>query len=398
MFAQFYALFLQRKARTLFLLLALVSGSLMSNTVQAQEAHSIDQILQAGMQNTLERAGQVGNAAIVMQNGKIIASSQNGLRRKDQQTPVGPNDKWHIGSITKSMTATMLGRLADKGDINLEAKLVDFVPEDKINLDASWQSVRLIDLLTHTSGAAPNFDTNIMLDRTFANQSELDAARFEAVKTVLENPTAHPARSKFEYSNIGYTIAATLVASHLGKSYEELMHDELFEPLKLKTAGFGAPKGENPWGHGKRFLLFSSPINPETPDADNTPIIAPAGTVHMSLTDLATYGDMHAQLNAGTSDFLSTETAELLHTPSDASAGKENYAAGLVMLNLPTEPTTKAIFHNGSNTLWYAFMMVVPEEQLTIVMSTNVGDIQKSEQAFFELAIELINAIKKAAQ
>lgn len=367
----------------------------MSFAAQAEDPSSVQILLNEGMHNALESAGQIGNAAIVMHKGEIIAKSQNGFRQKDTNNLVDPSDKWHIGSITKSMTATMLGRLDDKGLIDLDAKLGDIATDLEIELDAAWQEVKLIDLLTHTSGAPANFGLGTLLNRDFTDQTALNNARWQSVKDIFAAPPEFVPGTQFQYSNVGYTIAGALAAKITDVSYEELMRTELFNPLGLSSAGFGAPKGDNPWGHGKKFLLFLNAISPDEKDADNTPIMAPAGTVHMTMEDLATFGEMHAALYRGNSDFLSAKTAQKLHTPAPITVDQQPYAAGLAIIDIPSQTPAKALFHNGSNTMWYALLLILPEEQITIAMATNIGTIEKSEKAFFNLAVKIVEALDK---
>lgn len=75
----------------------------------------------------------------------------------------------------------------------------------------------------------------------------------------------------------------------------------------------------------------------------------------MSIEDLALFGQMHLQAAKGDIDYLSPSTVKRLHTPSALTIGVENYAAGWAVIPLQRPLQGEALFHNGSNTMWYAF-------------------------------------------
>jgi hypothetical protein len=60
----------------------------------------------------------VGLAAMVMVNGKVMSSAADGERKKGSGVPIELGDRWHLGSISKSITATMIGRLVESGQMN----------------------------------------------------------------------------------------------------------------------------------------------------------------------------------------------------------------------------------------------------------------------------------------
>src|SRR5690606_7475590 len=98
----------------------------------------------------------------------------------------------------------------------------------------------------------------------------------------------HPPGEKHAYSNVGYTIAGAMAEKVTGVSWEDLVRREVFEPLRLAGSGFGPPASsdetlEQPRGHRPVLLRWKVAVDDK---ADNTPIMGPAGTVHMTLTDL----------------------------------------------------------------------------------------------------------------
>ena len=133
---------------------------------------------------------------------------------------------------------------------------------------------------------------------------------------MLANKPDNPPGKKYVYSNVDSTIAAAMAEKKTGATWEDLVKREVFEPLALKSAGFGPPKspdGSLPQPRGHRPYLGAK--IPASDTMDNSNIIAPSGAVHMTLADLATYANEHLRGQLGKGKLLSAETYKLLHTP-----------------------------------------------------------------------------------
>ena len=105
------------------------------------------------------------------------------------------------------------------------------------------------------------------------------------------------------------------------------------------------------------------PIEP--PLADNPPFLGPAGTMHMTVGDLARWGQEHLRGERGVDGLLRAATFRRLHAPPRSDA---TYALGWVVRR---EGDRRTIWHNGSNTLWYAIVAFDPEADLGVVIATN---------------------------
>jgi CubicO group peptidase (beta-lactamase class C family) len=190
--------------------------------------------------------------------------------------------------------------------------------------------------------------------------------RREFIAAVLsEAPEVSPG-TKMIYSNQGYAIAGAMLEALAGVPYERLITEKLFDPLQMKTAGFGVPgeigKTTQPWGHTKRLTL-TVPVQ-----EDNPPAIAPAGRVHCSLDDLAKFVQLHLTNGKGV-DWFTPDDFTRLHTPP---AGGD-YAGGWVVLKRGWAGNGPALMHNGSNTMWYLVMWLAPGKNFAVLAATNFG-------------------------
>ena len=331
----------------------------------------------------------VGVGSVVMKDGEIVETAFAGEKRLNKGEAIEADELWHIGSITKSITATMIGRLVEQKTLNWNTKVGDVFGVD--NIDPAWANVTLTQLLTHTSGAQANFSP--MAQSVWpGNEAALTEARLTWVGGVLDSAPKSTPGEGFVYSNVGYTIAGVMAQVITGESWETLVRREVFEPLGLKSAGFGAPHTKDgtiaAWGHSASVTGKKS--HDPADRSDNTPIMGPAGTVHMTLQDLARFGNEHVKGMNSRSDFLSAATFERLHTVQ-----KENYAMGWVELGDRKWADGSVTFHNGSNTMWYALLVLLKDQNKVYVAATNDGNVQAAEGAFFKAISENAAASKE---
>lgn len=321
----------------------------------------------------------VGLAAMCMVDGTVVASGVDGERRKGSGIALEIGDRWHIGSITKSVTATLLARLVEAGKIDWSTTVGSCLDNSNA-VHTEWRDVTLIEILTHTSGAPPNFPIVVRLQKPTEGRPRL-AARRKAVDAILKDPPTRKPGTKFEYSNVGYTIAAVMAEQTTGTVWEELVRKEVFAPLGLKSAEFGPPKStrgqlDQPRGHQATFLGKIAAGDKD----DNSPIMGPAGSVHMTIEELCLYATEHLRGEQGLGKLLDAETYRVLHTPK-----RNNYACGWVRMAANQRFSVPMLWHNGSNTMWYALVVFVPERDTVIAVTSNDGDIAKAESAAWEI-------------
>lgn len=331
------------------------------------------------LDDVLDDTGLVGIGIAVVRGGKIVGTATAGERIQGSGEPISSGAHWHIGSITKSITATLAARLAERGSLSFDTTVGEVFP----NANDSWKDATLSDLLTHRSGAPANFGIAAMFkpDPQPESPESIRDRRHEEVMTVITTMTTNE-RGAFLYSNLGYTIAGAMMETVVGKPWQELIAAEVLGPLGIPVT-VGAPDGENaPWGH-RKTVVGKVPLDPAGA-ADNPRFLGPAGTLSMPLEDLALYGYAHLSRDQR---LLRTKSYERLHTPPVASGAGRQYAYGWV--NDDEDLTgfdTPVIWHNGSNNSWYALLVLLPEEDLVIAIGTNDGDLEAAGQRFFRLA------------
>jgi CubicO group peptidase (beta-lactamase class C family) len=357
-----------------------------------------------------------GIAALIQIDGNVVAKSAAGVRRITEPTPIEQSDLWHLGSCTKAMTATLIARLVERGVMSFDAPLEAVLPELAPRMDAQMKEATIAHLLSHTcglpsvtvdpaeyaeflnvlNGHANPSDTGKpsrgSVDRfhakMFARRGvDVVGERWSIATHYLSRPPASRPGVRFDYSNVGYVVAAALAEKRTGQSWEELLRNEVFAPLGITTAGFGPPgeagalPADQPRAHTDYVNFYSGrdaldeldkkavlvTREPDDPEADNLPAMGPAGTAHMSLADWAKFAQdqLDGQLGQGT--LLKADTYQRIHRP-----GLNDYAFGWLAGTDGQRPVG-LLAHGGSNGGWCVEVQIVPGRKAIILAATNAG-------------------------
>jgi len=296
--------------------------------------------------------------ALVGDSRRIRAFACVGVRRAGSQERVRADDPFHIGSCTKAMTATVAARLVEQGKLRWETTLAEALPQLKQAIPSDYHTVTLRQLLYHRAGLPEDRSPDPALFlRLRSLTGDLRRQRLDATRWVLEKKPASPPDTQFAYSNFGYMVAGAMLEQAAQRSWEELMREYLFKPLRMRTAGFGPPKQAA--GHNGK------PPRPQV--FDNPPVLGPAGTVHCSLRDWSAFAQLHLRGARG-------EKTALLRPESFATLHADPYSQGYAMgwVVRPTE-NGRTLQHAGSNTFWFAMMQLEPARDRFYLCATNWG-------------------------
>ena len=311
---------------------------------------------------------------------------------------VEPDDLWHLGSCTKSMTATLIALLVERGDLAWDALLPDLLPEIAERMDLDYLDVTPVELLCHRAGL-PSAPASEPLSAIVESDLPLVEQRARFALLSLGSPPVHPPRGALLYSNGGFVIAGHLVEATTGKSWEDSIRELLFRPLGMERVGFGPPGSAGSCDQPRGHTPGGEPVEPG-PDADNPPLIGPAGTVHASLADWARFVQLH--LKGQREDVrvgkitLTRETFTKLHSPYDGPGAKYGFGWGIEQRAWAGGDGT-ILTHNGSNTLWYCSTWLGLENGVAVLATTNQMTA-KSKAAMDEVLALVIEEFQRRGQ
>jgi CubicO group peptidase (beta-lactamase class C family) len=308
-------------------------------------------------------------AGAVIRGAGVVAAGAVGNRQAGALNPVRVSDRFHLGSCTKSMTATLLGLLIEQGKLSWSSTVGDTFGDLRSKIHGDYQRVTLLQLLTHQSGLPEDRTPDRELWTQFRNLTgSMPEQRRRLIELALSRAPAAPPGTRHQYSNVGYTIAGAMAEQVTGQPWETAMQQQVFAPLRMANAGFGSPgtpgASDQPWGHTGDGC---QPV-PPGPAADNPLVLGPAGSVHATLEDWGQFVSLHLRGARGEAGLLlKPETFQQLHRPS-----LSNYAMGWNVGQRDWAGGT-ALSHSGSNTFWYAVMWVAPAKSAALLAATNCG-------------------------
>jgi CubicO group peptidase (beta-lactamase class C family) len=366
-----------------------LTGTASAQTGMATEAATPD-ALEDLLRPHLADGGVPALAAAAVQGARVIAAGAVGTRRAGFDIPVTREDRWHIGSDTKAMTATLAATEVEAGRLAWDSTVGALFPEIA-PMDARLARVTLAQLLSHTSGLAPDdqawFDLVMQAYTAGGDDTlNLDEMRLWLLGRFAPRPVPAEPGSRWAYANMNYVIAGAMIERATRRTWEELVAERIFAPLGLGTAGFGpqARRGfvDAPLAHAARPDGTLKPIL-AGPNGDAPAVIGPAGVAHLSILDFAAWAGWNAGEGRRGPPIVRPETLRLLHSPRATIPPRPGAAPGtpegggfycmgwgILQTTFSTEPV---ITHTGSNTMNLAMVFLQPRHDFAMVMATNAG-------------------------
>ncbi len=340
--------------------------------------------LDAELEPVRAKHGLPALAAAVVKDGMIVAAGAVGVRVHGTDIKVRLDDRFHLGSDTKAMTATLAAMLVEEGKLRWDSSIGEVLGKDVPGINPQLAAVTLEQLLSH-SGGIPSDTPEILAlyFNTDAFEYNLRALRLRMLDAWKNHAPATPPGAAFHYANLGYIIAGAMIEKAADTPWEELITQRIFAPLGLRTAGLGAQatmgKLDAPVGHK---VSEKGEITPMLwgAAADAPPAIGPAGIAHMSVLDFATWAGWNAGAGKRGPALVKPETLARLHRPHIKTGKLPNarpgtpqegeYALGWGVVKFDWTPQP-VLTHNGSNGMNLAVILVDVEQDLGIVVLTN---------------------------
>ncbi len=161
-------------------------------------------------------------AAAVAVGGEIVAEGATGVRVLGTDFPVTVGDRFHLGSDTKAMTATLAGMLVDEGKLRWDSTVGEVLGAELPGIGPKLAAVKLEQLLSHSSGI-PN-DTEEIIKLYFSPDAYDDTLAHYRLRIIDEwgkkNEPKVPEGSPFQYANLGYVIVGAMVEEVAGQPWE----------------------------------------------------------------------------------------------------------------------------------------------------------------------------------
>ena len=169
------------------------------------------------------RSGLFSGVVLVERHGKIVLLKASGMADRSFGTPIRPDTKFHIASLSKPITSVAIGRLVDQGKLTYETKigtLVAGIP--------NGERISIEQLLTHYSGLdSPDRASGASEWARLPHTTEQLVERIRTIKPLFEPG------EKYEYANANYWLLAHVIEKLSGLSYGDFLKREIFDPLGM---------------------------------------------------------------------------------------------------------------------------------------------------------------------
>ena len=196
-----------------------------NSSVAQDKKKKLDEIM-----NTYHNYNMFDGSVLVAEKGKIIYKAAFGLANREWHIPNTTDTKFMIGSISKPLTAVLMLIQVQKGLINLDKTISDYLPEFSGKPAAK---VTIRQLLNHTSGIQ-NYD---IINDFFPRISRQNFSRADYVKVYMDSSLAFQPGTKYSYSSWGYFTLGYIMERVTGKSYSQLMKEDIFDKIGMTGSG-----------------------------------------------------------------------------------------------------------------------------------------------------------------
>ena len=355
--------------------------------IAAVIAEHNDQVLKNALLTGISM-GLPGISVAIGTGDTILWKGTAGYSDLLRRIPVEVNDRFCVGSITKTFVARVILQLVEEGKLDLDKKPTDYLSAKIVHEIANTDKATLRQLLNHQSGI-PTWEFQAdWIRKGRGDQMELghiwgktETLEY-ATKDLLDAP--HQPGEQFSYSNTNYTILGLVIEAVTGNEAAEEIRRRLLEPLDLNNT-FLESFEENP-------DVYVNHYHYATPD-----FIKNAG-IHRGFTEVRPYviettaANLSPEWTAGgivssASDIVrwaqSIRNGELLgeamqhetfnyYPPSELPGGNTKFMQGISKVENFYQGLN-AFGHSGGTLGFAALMYWFEDSDVIVVMLTNIG-------------------------
>jgi CubicO group peptidase (beta-lactamase class C family) len=335
-------------------------GHLQAQQLQLAEARGTNDYAEpiaasrALIQEIMENQGVPGASVAVGIGGEIVWAEGFGWASIELGVPVTTLTKFRIGSVSKTVTASAVGILLERGQLDLDAPIQDYVSDFP---EKRWP-ITTRQLGGHTAGVRHYRGLEMYSDRTYPT---VDAGlEIFAEDTLLFEP-----ETDYSYSSYGWNLLSAVLEGASGVDFLEFMKDEVFEPLGLRHTV--ADHNDSIVVHRTEFYEEGPGggiVN--APHVDNSYKWAGGGFLSTP-EDLVRFAQAHMRPG-----YLRAGTLEVLQTPQTLRNG-ESTGYGIGWRSYTQEDGDLMLGHSGGSVGGSTLMVMVPEHDIVVAGVVNIS-------------------------
>ena len=359
-----------------FLFVFFVVGSFLSAQNSGSSAQPPD--LDAYVANSMKTFDVPGMGVAIVKDGKVIVAKGYGIRKVGDAGPVDEFTMFAIGSNTKAFTTAALATLVDAGKLSWDDPVYERLPGFVMYDPYVSHEMTIRDLLTHRSGMGLGEGDLLFWPQTTYTRDEI------IYKLRFMKPHSS-FRSHYAYDNLLYMTAGQIIPAVTGTSWDDYIKQKIFEPLGMAHSNTSAKLYKS----GDDYAFPHSRVDGKLQvlPLEDLSNVGPAGAINSSAADMAKW--VQVQLNRGkfvdrdgqlfsekqSREMWSPQT--ILPTgdpPAVLAALKTNFADYALGWGLREYHGHKLVGHTGGVGGFVSRVMLVPDENLGVVVLTNAEE------------------------
>lgn len=335
--------------------------------------------------DTLRAEHHVPAASLaILTNGRVHELA-SGVLHRGTGVKATTDSVFQMGSIAKLYTATLIMRLAESGELDLDAPVTGVLPEFSVADPRATKAITTRMLLSHTSGLTCDFTHDS------GRGDDCLAKYVQAAKNVALDC---PPGTALSYSSVGYNVLGRIIEVVTGKVWDEALKDLLLTPLGL-THTMTLPE------EALRFRAAMGHLGEAGQDPDPAPAwdlmprsAGPYGRVIATAGDLTRLAQMHLDggLAQDRTRVLSKESVALMQqrvveSPDKWTVSADGWGLGWTLYDWDG---VRGYGHDGASIGQYGYLRVVPSAGVAVTLLTNGGGARELYAALYrELLAEL---------
>ncbi len=326
----------------------------------------------AGIMKKYHSYNMFDGAVLVAENGKIIYKDAFGKANREWDINNTTDTKFMIGSVSKPITAYLTLIQTQKGLIDINKTIEDYLPEFK-NKPAAKVTVK--QLMSNTSGM-PNYD---IIKDFFTTYSRQNFSRQDYVKLYIDSVLVFEPGTKYFYSSWGFFTLGYILERVSGKSFAQLMKDDIFDKLQMNnTASYHHTQivAKRAQGYDYAFGGFSSG---DFRDQSNT---MGAGDVYSTIEDMF---KLHLGIQNNT--LLNVQLTNEMFTPGMRPA-RYGYGWFNQKFRYTDTDSAAANYHLGMMEGFISFFLRIPETNSCVIILCNSSPVD-----FFGITKNLVKVL-----
>ena len=299
---------------------------------------------------------------VVAQDGRFVWEQSWGFANVEGRVPATPQTMYSLASISKAITATGLMLLVERGQVDLDRPIEDYLGGLTLRAHVGDTRQATVRRVANHTGGLPIHEYSV-----YADEGRVLPPFNEIVRRY--GILVRPPGERFEYSNLGYGLLEQTISHTAKRDFEVFMREDVFEPLRLSHMALG-PNPRMTRETAARYARDGSVLPFYEMDARG------ASSFYASAHDLARFAFLHLRtLEAGQRRILSDASLEAMTRSSRGSP----FGIGWQLDNRLTSPI---VYSTGHMDGVGAILLTVPAKRLVIVGLANAGHDVPARAAF----------------